>query len=375
MHRHGHRHHLHFLQRRELSELYATVAIRAFALSMIGVFIPLFLLERGVSIPVIFLFYALVHGLKALLTIPAAHLAARFGFKHVILWSTPFTILFLLMLRVVEVTSGMLWIVALPFAVATALYWTGYHIDFITFSDRAHRGREIGGAQVAAALFQTLGPLAGGLIAARVGFPPLFIIVSILLLVATVPLFASRDVHERLPFKIRDCFRAWTPRMVLGLMVFGIEIGIDGIVWPIIIFTAILHSFEGVGLVSSLTFLTSTVAILIVGRMSDGGKGRVMLRVGSGMNALIWLVRAIAQTPLVVFITDMLYGISWTMADVPFDKEVYDRAPRHAIVPYVVGHQLFEHGALAAALVLFAVLEVRAGLFTGVIGAFIHVVL
>jgi len=87
---HHHNHFLHFLHNRELNELYASIALRSFALSMIGIFIPIYLLQEGYSLASVLIFFAVVTGIHAFGVFPAAKFSSRFDLslnhKQVISW-------------------------------------------------------------------------------------------------------------------------------------------------------------------------------------------------------------------------------------------------------------------------------------------------
>jgi len=93
-----HQHHsaLHFLHNKELNELYASIAIKSFAISLIGIFIPIYLLQIGYSLASVLIFFSTVASVHALMSFFAAKVAARVGLKHTILFSIPVLIAALL---------------------------------------------------------------------------------------------------------------------------------------------------------------------------------------------------------------------------------------------------------------------------------------
>ena len=74
--------HMHFSFNRELSEIYLSVMIRALGMSLIAVFIPIYLYaDLGIPLNKIVFAFLLLFGVFALATPLAAHLAAKIGFK------------------------------------------------------------------------------------------------------------------------------------------------------------------------------------------------------------------------------------------------------------------------------------------------------
>jgi len=321
----GHRHILHFLRNRELNELYVSIAARYLALSMIGVFVPIYLLDLGYSLPSVMIFYAILYGTHAVFTIPAGKIACRFGFKHSILFSLPLLVSFYVLLYALHHYQFPIYAIAVIYGINMALFWMGYHSDFSKCSSRECRGKQVGTAQAAATAFNVIGPVTGGIILTFVGFDVLFIIVSVMLLASAIPLFLSKDIHEPVKFSIRGVFRDNRIRDVPAYFGKGIEHATGIIIWPIFIFFFVLNSYTSLGFVFSLSIFFSLVFAFVVGKFSDINR-RLVLRLGSLFNALVWVFRAFARTPLLVYIADSLYGMSQTTIIVSFNALNYDKA-------------------------------------------------
>ena len=194
---------LNFLHNRELNELYASISIRSFALSLIGVFIPIYLIHEGYSFQSVFLFFAIFSGAHAIGVIPAAKICSKFGFKHSILFSVPFMILGLMGLYSLHLFAPLFYIIPIIFGIGNALFWMGYHLDFTIFSNKNHRGKDISFAKVLFILFNAVGPFTGGLIAVLFGFRVMFLFSSFLLFISSAPLFFSMDTHRPFRFSLK----------------------------------------------------------------------------------------------------------------------------------------------------------------------------
>jgi len=335
-------HHFHFLKNREMNELYLSVAIRSFALSMIGIFIPIYLVEIGYSSYEVLAFFAVFSIVHALFVLPAAKISSRFGFKHGILGSIPLLIIFILGMYNLEQMGWLFYWLAVILGASGALYWVGYHIDFSMFSDKENRGKEVGLARVLFLVFHVAGPIAGGFILAVTNFSTLFLIVVGLLFLSAMPLFLSKDVHTPILISIREIFRGQSLRNVITFLGHGIESGINLVIWPIFIFYAIANDFTALGFISSLSLLFSLLFVFIVGRFSETYR-RLIMHVGAFINALVWGLRFLARTMMQVVVIDSIYGISQTMIRVPFDAISYEKANQDSIVRFIVFREMTIH--------------------------------
>lgn len=348
-------HHLHFLKNRELNELYISVAIKSFALSMVSIFIPIYLLELDYSLVTVFIFFAVLNASHALFIVPAAKISSKYGFKHAIFFSIPILIIFYLGLYTLEQFHWPLYLLAIIFGINSALYWIGYHIDFSIFSDKKDRGKEVGVAKIATSVFYVLGPIIGGFILTYIGFQVLFVAVSVLLLASVIPLFFSKDIHDSIQFSTKEIFKGQKIRNTIVFAGHGIERGISLVIWPIFIFYSILNDFTTLGLVSSISLLFSLFFVFIIAKFSDIRR-KLVLKIGSILNAIIWGVRFFVKTTLQVFIVDSFYGISQTLISIPFDALSYDKANESNIVKFIIFREITIQGGRIILFIIMAII-------------------
>ena len=160
---HSHSFWFKLLPHEELKQIYLSAAIRSFSLSLVGLFIPLFLYhERGVSFSNTLLFYIFFSSIFALFTPLAAKFAARFGIKHSVLVSIPIYLGFLCAIYLLSPTTPNLFIMGSLLGLSLALYWMGMNLIFHRASDHKHRGEEVGKKLGYSILAAMIGPLIGG---------------------------------------------------------------------------------------------------------------------------------------------------------------------------------------------------------------------
>ncbi len=323
MHYHGY--HLNFLANRELNELYASMAIRKFSLSIISIFIPIFLIKTGYSIPQVFLYYAIVNIAHAIFTIPAVKLAGLYGFKHIILFSIPFRLAFYALLYTIESHQLPLPLLGIIFGIEHALFWLGYHVDFATFSDRKKRGKEQATSRIIISTVSIIGPIFGGLILTYYNFNVLFIVTTTTLALSSIPLFLSRDIHKPINFSIKKLFKNQKIKDFLAFMGHGIEGATIDVIWPIFVFFGILNSYTELGAMHTFSFVFSILFVIIIGKLTDRDE-RKILRAGAIMNSLVWFIKYTTKSAFQVFAFESLQGMSTKLVGIPFNALDYDKA-------------------------------------------------
>jgi MFS family permease len=356
---HSHHHYFHFLKNRELNELYVTIGIRAFAISLVGIFIPIYLYQLGYSFQSIFIFYLFFSIFHALFSFFfAARIAARFGIKHSILFSMPIYLVFFFLLYTLEKFGWSLILISSFLAISTSLFWTAYHIDFSKFSKKKERGKQIGVSKIIAAFFGIIGPIIGGVILTVFGFNILFIVASIVLVSAVIPLFFSKEIHEPVTFSLKGFFRKQRISEIIGFMGHGIEAVIGFVLWPLFIFLFIFdQKYIFLGLVSSIGVFVSIIFFFIVGSFSDIYR-RTIMRIGGIGNALVWIFKSFIITPIQVFIADAFYGATQATMSITFDALNYDKARERNIVSLVLQREVYHHfGRIVLLILMFFLVD------------------
>jgi len=349
-----HYHFFHFLKNRELDELYANIAIRAFAFALTGVFIPIYLYQLGYSFTAIFFFYCLLGLTAAISSLVSAKIFSRLGLKHCMLISIPFLIIFFALLYTLGNFRWPLILLSLIYGISEAFFWVPYHIDFTKFSDKKQRGMQVGFSKIVASVFAAMGPGIGGLILAFFGFHVLFITVAIFLIGSIIPLFLTKEIHQPFHFSLKEFFRGQKLRDILAFLGHGAEMRLGWVVWPLFIFLFILgRKYIFLGIVSSLTLLSGVISIFFAGKLSDMKGRKDTLKIGAVTNAGIWIIKSFIITPLQVIITDIFYGATQAMMHVPFDTISYDKALKRNLTRMILQREFYIHlGALLMFLIL-----------------------
>lgn len=359
-------HTLHLLFNKRLDrieELYLNVSVRSFALSMIDIFIPIYLLKLHYSLPSVLLFYAIINGTHALFVLPATKISSEFGFKYSIFFSLPFLISFYILLYTLELYHWPLYLLAIILGINKALFWMGYHTNFSKVSEKKYRGEEVGFAKIFTSIFGVIGPFVGGLILTFIGFKLLFVVVFLLLFISTIPLFFSKDIHEPISFSVKKFFTDWEIKNLLSFAGHGIETGVGMVIWPIFIFFSIVDSFTILGSVKSLSLFFSLAFIFVIGRASDVRR-RLVLKIGALLNSIIWVIKTFIRTSLQVFTIDSFYGMAKTAILIPFDALSYDKANRGNILEFIMFREI---GIQAGRVILFLSMIFVADLVIGFI--------
>lgn len=329
------KHLIHFAFNKELSELYLTAAIRSFALALVGVFIPAYLIRSGYPVVTVFYFY-LYWAISFLMITPfIAKLYTKIGIKHAIFFSMPLFVVYFLMLYSLETYGWHLFLIAFVGAVANSLYWPAFHINFIMSSDKDHRGEEMGTMDAFCYVVMIFAPLVGGVVVTYFGFKALFGIVCLLLLAAPMPLFFTKEVYPAVEFSFKRIFHKDHLKNFSVFFVEGLINYTETVIWAVFIFITV-KSIISLGVLTTLLVFFTTFFTFFLGRLSDMFSKRKIMRIGIFSSSVVWFFRTMAGSFLHFTILNSLFGVTYTFISVPYMALFYNKADKQRPAEFVV---------------------------------------
>lgn len=285
------------LVNREIGELFITVAMVDFGVSMSGIFVPVYFYSLGYSLSKIALYYALVYTFYLFLIPVGAHIASRRGFEHSILYSMPFTIISLLLLFGLSEYPFLFYLIPLVRAIDKSLYWPAYYTDFAHYTREGQRGREVSTVMTISAVFSSLGPIIGGLIVSIFGFKILFVAVSIILICSAIPLFTTREIFTPKDFGYKKAFRRLYQKEnrlpFFGFMGTAEALVIEAF-WPIFVFI-VVKGYVSLGAVTSIATFIGVASLIVFGHLSDKKDRFKLIHIFTWPLAALYIVRIFAQ--------------------------------------------------------------------------------
>lgn len=328
-------HHLFRLKFTELNEIYTVMTMRSFIVSLIGIFIPIYLWKLGYSFSTILLFYAVVYLVQAALQLPMAHLISRFGPKHLIAISMPLMIINYLMLWSLPEFSWPLWLVAFTEGIALVFFWQAYHWDFSKAKKCKSATSQLTSVYLLTSVAGAVAPFIGGFISTQFGIKYVFGLVAFLMLFTIFPLFATKEPHVSKKINFQKIKTKKIKKQVFSFMGLCTHGAVGQAIWPIFVFL-IIKTYQGVGLVTSLSMIATLIVTYIIGKAADSG-GRVrFIKMGSYLLSITWFLKTLATSFLHIFTFDFLNNLANSLFYSSFVSEYYLHADEESRTEYIV---------------------------------------
>lgn len=340
---HNSPHMRHFLKTKEMNELYVSYGILNFALGLISVFIPIYLYKLDYSIQSILFFFFINSISFVIFSYSGAKIVAHLGIKHTMLLTIPIFILFFIGLRYIQDFPALFFILPILRSFKMILYNFSFHLNFITHSDSKHRGREVSILQAVEVMASTLSPFLGGIIIMYSSFSALFFVGSIILFLAMLPLFLTKDTYEKITFEknnlIKDIFKKENLNFIYSFSGYAIESWIGFILWPIFLII-MSFSIESIGALTSITTLLTFLVFYFIGKATDKKDKRSLLRLGTFLYFFGWIGRVFVTGFTSVFLIDTYKNITQHLLAVPWSAYSYDIAAKRNYFKFIVQREI-----------------------------------
>lgn len=348
------------------------VAIAAMAQFAGGVFVFVFLLKAGVSVPLVLCTLAGINVARFLIRPLVLPLAKRIGVRNILILGTVMEAITYLMLPHISGADHMLlWFIGLT-SIGSVFYWTCYHAYYAALGDEDVRGAQVGGREAIIALVGIVAPALGGIAIATAGPVIAFYGIALVQICAALPLIGAADV------RIESTFHGNRRDVLFG----GALYAGDGWfaasffhVWQLSLFITLGEKFQNFGGAMALAGLASAAMSLGIGRMIDIGHGRRSVMFAFGAAAIVVCLQAITwSSPSGAVITTAVGSLAVALTAPTLMTRVYAMAKasgcplRYSIVTEGGWDLGSSSGCLVAAAMLWIGLDFSAPLLLSLAG-------
>ncbi len=345
-------HQYHYFQNREIDELYISIALRTFAVALIAIFVPVYLINLGFSLGTVFLYFIIYYA-TATAIMPYAMLFNTFGIKKNMAFGSLFLIVYYLFLT--NIGSIHFSIVAILGGLSSASYFAGYHIEFSHFHTKGSEGKQSSIIYVSTVLAASLGPIIGGLLIDKFTYSVVFFVASVVMVCSLIPLFMSKDYKMRSStVDYGKILRSDKLSKGFAYIASGSTLVVAGIAWPLFIYTQ-LSSVVSLGVIISMTSLLLCVFSFYMGKIIDGSFGRVF-KLGIWTYSLSWFFRFLLISPVGLFIANTYASFSGTLIELSMAKMIYLR--RKNLMNYFLFREIYLFiGRIGVLIIAYFVLD------------------
>ncbi|RLG18871.1 hypothetical protein DRN75_00650 [Nanoarchaeota archaeon] len=342
--------HHHIIGQKTLArrEIYLVNSLRSFALSLVGLFIPVYLLNVGFSLFYV-LFFLVVSSLTVVLSgVGVAYLSANIGFKRTIMISSIFSVLELVGLVFIE--PFMLIPLAVLDGLSVVFFWTPLSAMFAVASDPKKEAEQTSYLLILPSLLSSAAPFIGGVIITLLGFDLLYMIAVLILIAGTSIMFIGKDYKERQP-KLKFVWSRKTVRFAPYFFLQGIMFRSLSVLVPLYFYLMVLN-YEDLGSLGTLMSVGGVLFSYIVGKLSDRLGYAKVVKVGAVVIAGLWFLLTIASASIDVALVSSLLSTVFVMNSIPVFAVVSKHPGKHPAEFMAFRSMMINLGKLTAVLYL-----------------------
>ncbi|MBU3965726.1 MFS transporter [Patescibacteria group bacterium] len=355
---------------KELKNFYISVSLYNFAFAIIALFIPLYLSEKGFSISLIFLFFAISQAGRLLALPIAAYFSSIYGAKKMISAALVFQIIYLVFLHKIDYLSVNFFASALILGVVQSFLWPPYWIHLSKISPNESRGKILGRLNIFIAVATAVSPFVGGVVIAHYGFGSAFFLTAILIIPAIALLLSTVEVSNirKINFKLVSLRKIYPDLIANGFA--NIQQYLNNALWPIFIFI-VVPQYKSIGFIQTFSLIISIAVFYLVGVWVDKFNRKKLLLLGSISDSVIGAVRVLANSFSQVFIFNILALFTENLKSTPFITKFQEHMDQDARTEYMflfeIGGTIITLVGLAIMAILFSSMPVKESLVLGLI--------
>lgn len=343
---------LHNRQFRYLGSFYTHSLLRLFATSIFQIFNGIYTYQTlqgfGIdfqkSIATTSLILALTFLIQALAVAPCLWLIDKKGLKFAVFWGNGAQILCYVFLGLAKFDPIFFLMSAVFDGIQLSLYWTAYHIYFANLTDDGNQGKEMSLNSSLGAIAAVGAPAFGGLIIAFFGYSAVFAVISILMVIAMIPLRNLPKSDDKVPMDIIKTLLALSPKKELRSMLSYAGVGISQVTttifWPIFVLPIVIGGVTGIGFLGSIIGFFGSISALAIGYLVDKFGARKILNIISPLDSIIGLLRMFIMTSSQVFGISTAASATSENQFLAVDSLAYERGRHSNLVAIIVQREV-----------------------------------
>lgn len=328
------------MEYRELDNLVVFELLKNFALSLIGVFIPVYILSSGLGLLHAALFIVLSGVTGIVLSYPVSRVISRIGFKHGLLLSYFFLIPGIVAVRYLELSFLVIAASSIFYNVGRLFHNIGLNSEFAVDSDGDSRADDSGKMLSLPSISRVLAPLLGGLIFAGYGFTELMIVAVFMLVISAVPLLLSKEHRDPMDYNMRELLGKEFLKTVPLFVARGIQAVTAVAIFGLYVYEIVGGSLD-VGAARALDSLGFVLTGLMVGKFADKVNKNWFVAIGCLGAASVYMLRGFMTTPLQVFAVSFVGGIFFQVYHIPVYSSFADEAEDTEVLEFYTLRKIF----------------------------------
>ncbi|MBT6690952.1 MFS transporter [Candidatus Parcubacteria bacterium] len=350
---------------KDLLSLWAGKMTLDFGLNIFGLFLPIFLYQELGSIHAVIAWWVSISFGYFFLVPWTARVMNIIGLKTSLIIGVVLRIPYLLAFYKLPEDPVKYAILSAFFLIAIrSFFWLPFQTDSAKFSSKKNRGKQFSVIWSAASFLSIIAPVIGGFVLDRWDFGTLALIALFVCIFSLIPFAFLPTVKEEVTWTYKETFKylvhPFNRRMVVAYMSDGAVTTINGLFWPLFIFSILDEQFKALGLLTGAILLLGLILRLFIGNLLDRIKKTKLVKIGTVLNSSAWLIKIAVGTAMQVFLSSLYHTLASIVLRTSIETLVYEKAADrgHYIDEYTLIKEMAIHAGKVLSLIVIAILLV-----------------
>lgn len=332
--------HYHHWLKSEIVEIYLNLAIRSFALSLGVIFIPIYLLNLGYGVNQLFAYYISVFAVFGAASVLVAKIGRKIGLKHLIIISIPFSIVFFILLFMLNnIDMTLLYSISFVEGLSSAFYWIPLNTLFAKYIKSKKASKQVSYIFSVPGMVSIVGPIVGGSLILLFGFKVLLLVISILLFTSLIPLFVTKDFKPHKDFSLKRILTKDNLKYFGGFFIHGI-ISVSGtILWPLFVFFVLRDVFS-LGIIGTLGAISIVFFPLMLSKIQKKFTLLTLFKVGGFVAFIVFSLVPLARSAVEVYVASLFIGIILILVEMPFYTLAIKKAAKKNPLEFMIFREI-----------------------------------
>jgi len=312
-------------------------AIYGLAGSFIGIFIPIYLLQKNLNPANVFSFYLIYTLVILVFFFITSKLVRVIGLRKTVLLGYPFLFLYFFLLYTLNQYGTPIYVLACVSGIQASLYWFPLHMWLANTSREGAIGSDLGKFFAASQIVGLFAPAIAAFIVLFFGFKSLFLLAAGIYLVSAIPIFYLPEFPFNEEIRVKRLFQLLKeyPHYIVAEILENIREDAEGIIWPVFIYLT-FRNILAIGYIGTISGVGAILFNLFIGKYTDKIDKRKLLGAGALIMVVIWLVRFFAVTPLLAYSLTLISAFFGILIMIPINTMVYGLAKREGAPTFIL---------------------------------------